>query len=568
MEPDILPVLDATHFTAVLPASTRLPEPPRFSFGDFPAPVAAAYYRATHLHGVGVYAANGLAWCRGFVLGPDGALLRDGSIQIHQETIDRLGPQGRTALRAAAPERLSGVAAALVPPGDAYRIYGHWLVDILPKLAVLVAAGHDLAQLWYPVPADTPDFALDLMRLFGVPEDRIVAVASASRLTPDRLLIPTSLHNGVRMSPLLREAAALFRSNLRRAATLPTGSQEFRIFLARKGRNRMLTNRTRIENMARAAGFAVIYPETRTLPEQVALFAGAREIVGEYGSAFHTALFAPAGTVVCGLRGDQLHPGFIQSGLGEELEQPTGYVFGSGAGTAYDYAIAEDAFAECLKTVFDRQAGLATAVPKPAPHVPPAAPAVPTETTRRRATLADSLLALFRGRRSQRPTRGSAVAGGRDVNSPATQALTLLVIAHVQTRGDTPADPDGWAGAPGSGLALEGFQIGVTPERLASGLTYQAILPDASTSARVEAGRYCGTRGQNIPILGLVMHADARIAAAASITIEARFLDGSHFGPSPAGVPCRSETSSPLEAFRLTVVRDTRPPGLHSLLSR
>ena len=109
--------------------------------------------------------------------------------------------------------------------------------------------------------------------------------------------MPTSLHNSVRFSPLLLDAVTLFRRGISHS-TARRGPA--RIFLARKGRNRLLTNRARIEEMAASAGFEIVFPETKTLSEQVALFSSAREIVGEYGSAFHTAMCAPPGTVGCG----------------------------------------------------------------------------------------------------------------------------------------------------------------------------------------------------------------------------------------------------------------------------
>ena len=77
-------------------------------------------------------------------------------------------------------------------------------------------------------------------------------------------------------------------------------------------------------------------------------------IVGEYGSALHTSLFSRPGTTVCALRGSMGHPGFIQSGFGQALGQPTGYVFGEQVDQSGDgrFVIGEPDFAECLRTLF------------------------------------------------------------------------------------------------------------------------------------------------------------------------------------------------------------------------
>lgn len=153
---DTIPVAEAAEYSPVLPPSNAIPGPPRFTFGAAPAAVMSAYFRATSLHGIGVYAGTGLAWCGGFILDDAGSLLVRGDIQIHPDNVDRLTEERRSELAESAPYSVAGTAAALVPPGEAYRIYGHWLVDMLPKLAVLDAAGHDMTTLHYPVPQDTP----------------------------------------------------------------------------------------------------------------------------------------------------------------------------------------------------------------------------------------------------------------------------------------------------------------------------------------------------------------------------------------------------------------------------
>lgn len=76
----------------------------------------------------------------------------------------------------------------------------------------------------------------------------------------------------------------------------------------------------------------------QSLAEQVALFAAARQIVGEYGSGLHGSMFSPPGTFVCAFRAAALHPGFLQSGLCQALDQKIGYVLGD----AEDHAIQQE----------------------------------------------------------------------------------------------------------------------------------------------------------------------------------------------------------------------------------
>jgi capsular polysaccharide biosynthesis protein len=110
-------------------------------------------------------------------------------------------------------------------------------------------------------------------------------------------------------------------------------------------------NRPAIEAIAERAGFTLVQPEKLSMPAQLALFETATMIVGEYGSALHNSIFAEPGTIICALRGNSRHPGFIQSGIGTVLGQETGYVFGNTAGQEVDqrFDIDPAAFSRALE---------------------------------------------------------------------------------------------------------------------------------------------------------------------------------------------------------------------------
>jgi capsular polysaccharide biosynthesis protein len=58
---------------------------------------------------------------------------------------------------------------------------------------------------------------------------------------------------------------------------------------------RVLTNESEIEDIARARGFQIVYPEALSLSGQCALFHRARAIMGPSGSGMLNAAFAPEG---------------------------------------------------------------------------------------------------------------------------------------------------------------------------------------------------------------------------------------------------------------------------------
>ena len=76
------------------------------------------------------------------------------------------------------------------------------------------------------------------------------------------------------------------------------------------------------------------------------------------------------------------------------------------------------------------------------------------------------------------------------------------VIAHVQRTGDVPAKIGEWIGRRGSQLWIEGFSLaprnGVTP----ADIEYQAVLGRGWMSPWIEGGKFCGSRGMALPLLG------------------------------------------------------------------
>ncbi len=364
-------------FRELLPRSLGLVQPPRFALGTFPAHVASYYYAQLHLTAVGLYACSNVELSDAYVLHHDGQLVAAPDCKLFPKHLEDIPAEREAAFKGRPRRRVTGTVAYVISPG--YLIYGHWLAEILPRLAVLEASGESLERLVFPVPSDTPKFGLELLHLCGVPKSQILLYDAEEVLQPDELLVPTLIHNGVRYAPLLAEAVALFKRGVEKAGySLASSSAPSRIYLFRAGGNRRLVNRDTLQPMAEAAGFTCLQPEKMSLPEQMAMFASAREIAGEYGSAFHTALFSPPGTIVCGLRGDQIHPGFLQTAMGDVLGQPTGYVFGQcGTGRQpHDYTVDEKHFADCLRTVFHPKANIsiratARAVEEKPPQLPP-----------------------------------------------------------------------------------------------------------------------------------------------------------------------------------------------------
>ena len=222
-----------------------------------------------------------------------------------------------------------------------YDVYGHWLVDIMPKLFALQLAGLDLSSLSYLVPSNIQAFGREWLRLAGLRDDQLVIYDPGREIVVAReLIVPVLLRSGSRASALFKGAVGFLLDALDRNSSSAKASASGAIFVSRARANRdgrTMLNRNAIEAIAVDHGYTLVYPERLPIIDQVALFRGATRIIGEYGSGLHGSIFSAPRTRVCSLRGAARHPGFLQSGLAQALDQECGYVLGDAPIDAIQY---------------------------------------------------------------------------------------------------------------------------------------------------------------------------------------------------------------------------------------
>jgi len=148
-------------------------------------------------------------------------------------------------------------------------------------------------------------------------------------------------------------------------------------------------------------------------------------------------------------------------------------------------------------------------------------------------------------------------ANGEAMGAPAqgVPSADAEVIAHVQRTGDVPAKIGEWIGRRGSQLWIEGFSLtprnGLTP----ADIEYQAVLGRGWMSPWIEGGKFCGSRGMALPLLGFKLRLKGDAAKTHECSYSATFVDGSSVGPATAGETCETESLSALEAFHVVIRR-------------
>lgn len=144
------------------------------------------------------------------------------------------------------------------------------------------------------------------------------------------------------------------------------------------------------------------------------------------------------------------------------------------------------------------------------------------------------------------PTRNASV------NAPASTA-NPNVMAHIQRMGDVGCALGEWLGISGSRQWVEGFGLapldGFEPEDL----EYQAVLGRNWLSPWVEAGKFCGSRGMALPLLGFKVRLKGTAAKTLECSYSATFVDGSSVGPVSGGETCEAESLAALEAIQIVI---------------
>src|SRR5271165_5339867 len=155
-------------------------------------------------------------------------------------------------------------------------------------------------------------------------------------------------------------------------------------------------------------------------------------------------------------------------------------------------------------------------------------------------------------RLSQDPAVAAAARGnGAAGVAAAVGGEGVSVIAHVQRTGDVGAKFGDWLGERGSKLWIEGFAVLPHDGIAAEEIEYQAVLGRGWNSPWMEGGKFCGSRGMALPLLGLRVRLKGKAAKTHTLRYAASFVDGTEVGPVNAGEACEAASLAALESFQV-----------------
>jgi hypothetical protein len=177
--------------------------------------------------------------------------------------------------------------------------YYHWLLDALPRLAV-IEQFEALQSLPLIVPESLTGFQRDSLALGGIPPQRLAGFDGRCARV-DRLYFPQLLGPTGNPSP---HAVSWLRSRFQ-AQMVAEPATLRRLYVSRSDApKRRVLNEDRIIDFLRAHGFEIICPGRLSLAEQIALFSQAGVVVGPHGAGLTNIVFAPAGATLIEFFGD------------------------------------------------------------------------------------------------------------------------------------------------------------------------------------------------------------------------------------------------------------------------
>jgi O-antigen biosynthesis protein WbqL len=184
-------------------------------------------------------------------------------------------------------------------------VYGHFLLEMLPKLLVLDQLHQMGAHFPIAMSTHTPAWARQIVSDLWRNRTILWYDSEKQVVRAPALILPSGPAVGHAMHPAFSSIDHFCARRLGMA--LPQQSTCASGRLIYLSRTKMpvtwhrIENEQEIETAFSELGFEIIHPQELSFCQQIELMASARVVAGEFSSALHNTLFAPIGTPVIAL---------------------------------------------------------------------------------------------------------------------------------------------------------------------------------------------------------------------------------------------------------------------------
>ncbi len=219
------------------------------------------------------------------------------------------------AIKTAKPRVLKGTACFL--DGRSSGIYYHWMLDILPKIGVMKAAGIELEEIDHFIVMAKSKFQLETLRACGIREEQLVLAKDSTLYRASKMITPNlkndqgeKVYHGLGVglsSNVPRFLQEVFGSG--QIILDKDKSRKIRVYISRSTRgSRNIANEPELVKVLEQRGFETVEFERLSVSGQAELMSRAEIVVGVHGAGFTNLSFCKPGTRVVEIFGDYVVP--------------------------------------------------------------------------------------------------------------------------------------------------------------------------------------------------------------------------------------------------------------------
>lgn len=190
------------------------------------------------------------------------------------------------------PKRVAGKIASLAAPSG--QAFGHWLFDVLPRLAILEKAGFALDDIdGFFVNGTRKRYQSRMLEMLGIPEEKWIPAESTPHVEAGTLIAPSVV--GLTGNYPKWVCEWLQKKFLPFAKPPPSAGR--RLFISRANAPaRRIANEDEVFSALAPDGFTRVILEDHSVDEQIGLFANAEFVIAPMGSGNSAAVFCKPGT--------------------------------------------------------------------------------------------------------------------------------------------------------------------------------------------------------------------------------------------------------------------------------
>lgn len=191
--------------------------------------------------------------------------------------------------------------------------YGHWLVESLPRIALLQEK-FDITKLNYLIfnrGGAIRKVYIRSLEALGIPESNIIWYDGDIEIANLIYATPLTVQPWIKSSLCVEVLERVRQGMLASWQDVEPASS--RIYLSRNkdSRDRLLVNEDELISIAVAAGYEVVHAGLLSFDEQVRIFSGATHVCGNLGAGFTNIAFSPKGVSLLGLTAQHMVDDFF-----------------------------------------------------------------------------------------------------------------------------------------------------------------------------------------------------------------------------------------------------------------